>query len=818
MTNWGYKAVRKVLQTFGGAELAQQQSGRITGEPGNPEVATLARRAGAESCVLLKNNNHTLPLDLSAPVALFGRVQKNYFYVGNGSGGDVSAPYSINLVQGLVNAGVQLDSTVLAAYESWCTASVNDPDPGFWGHWPRYYAEMPVKQDWVQAAAKRCQTAVVVIGRSAGEDRENTLKKGSFYLTNKEKALLDAVTTAFQKVVLVLNIGSIMDFAEIDAYGDKISAILLAWQLGMESGNAVADVLTGQVNPSGRLTDTIAKTYADYPAQNFGNKAENRYTEDIFVGYRYFETFAPERVLYPFGYGLSYTDFACKVKKTEIKDQTVSVQVQVENTGALPGKQVVQLYACCPCGALGKAAKVLIAFGKTEEELAPGKHQSLTLTAPYRHFASFDDSGAAGHKNAWLLEAGDYTFCLGTDVRSAVPCGDLHLADTLVLEQCCQLLAPPADSGFDRLTATVQNDKVTRTYAPVPTATVDLKQAILDHLPPALPVTGNKGFVLADVAEGSVSLDDFVAQLSTTEMELLSRGEGMMDSPLGASGNAGAMAGVSDSLRQKGIPPVITTDGPSGIRLRATCSLLPSGTALACSWNLPLVQDLYAAMGREMVDKGTDVLLAPGMNIHRNPLCGRNFEYFSEDPLVTGKLAAAVVQGLQSAPVSACPKHFACNNQEYNRNHNNSVVSARALREIYLRGFEICIKEAHPKNLMTSYNKINGVWSHYNYQLCTALLREEWGYTGNVMTDWWMRYAASPEFPELRDNGYRVRAQVDVLMPGAKTAISKSAPNDGSLLATLGKPDGITLGELQRTAKNVLRMTLRTKFAGQYKD
>ena len=811
MTNWGYKAVRKVLQTFGGAELAQQQSGRITGEPGNPEVATLARRAGAESCVLLKNNNHALPLDLSAPVALFGRVQKNYFYVGNGSGGDVSAPYSINLVQGLVNAGVQLDSTVLAAYESWCTASVNDPDPGFWGHWPRYYAEMPVKQDWVQAAANRCQTAVVVIGRSAGEDRENTLKKGSFYLTNKEKALLDAVTTAFQKVVLVLNIGSIMDFAEIDAYGDKISAILLAWQLGMESGNA------GQVNPSGHLTDTIAKTYADYPAQNFGNKAENRYTEDIFVGYRYFETFAPERVLYPFGYGLSYTDFACKVTKTETKDQTVTVQMQVENIGALPGKQVVQLYACCPCGALGKAAKVLIAFGKTEE-LAPGKHQTLTLTAPYRHFASFDDSGAAGHKNAWLLEAGDYTFCLGTDVRSAVPCGDLHLADTLVLEQCCQLLAPPADSGFDRLIATVQNDKVSRTYAPVPTATVDLKQAILDHLPPALPVTGNKGFVLADVAEGSVSLDDFVAQLSTTEMELLSRGEGMMDSPLGASGNAGAMAGVSDSLRQKGIPPVITTDGPSGIRLRATCSLLPSGTALACSWNLPLVQDLYAAMGREMVDKGTDVLLAPGMNIHRNPLCGRNFEYFSEDPLVTGKLAAAVVQGLQSAPVSACPKHFACNNQEYNRNHNNSVVSARALREIYLRGFEICIKEAHPKNLMTSYNKINGVWSHYNYQLCTALLREEWGYTGNVMTDWWMRYAPSPEFPELRDNGYRVRAQVDVLMPGAKTAISKSAPNDGSLLATLGKPDGITLGELQRTAKNVLRMTLRTKFAGQYKD
>ena len=239
---------------------------------------------------------------------------------------------------------------------------------------------------------------------------------------------------------------------------------------------------------------------------------------------------------------------------------------------------------------------------------------------------------------------------------------------------------------------------------------------------------------------------------------------------------------------------------------------------MANSWDPALGQAVGRAMGKEAAAQGVSVLLGPGLNIKRSPLCGRNFEYFSEDPYLAGKMAAAYVRGIQENGIAACPKHFACNNQEYNRNHNNSVVSARALREIYLRGFEICIKEAHPKNLMTSYNKINGVWSHYNYQLCTALLREEWGYTGNVMTDWWMRYAASPEFPELRDNGYRVRAQVDVLMPGAKTAISKSAPNDGSLLATLGKPDGITLGELQRTAKNVLRMTLRTKFAGQYKD
>lgn len=541
-----------------------------------------------------------------------------------GSGGDVSAPYSINLVQGLVNAGVQLDSTVLAAYESWCTASVNDPDPGFWGHWPRYYAEMPVKQDWVQAAAKRCQTAVVVIGRSAGEDRENTLKKGSFYLTNKEKALLDAVTTAFQKVVLVLNIGSIMDFAEIDAYGDKVSAILLAWQLGMESGNAVADVLTGQVNPSGRLTDTIAKTYADYPAQNFGNKAENRYTEDIFVGYRYFETFAPERVLYPFGYGLSYTDFACKVTKTEIKDQTVTVQVQVENTGALPGKQVVQLYACCPCGALGKAAKVLIAFGKTEE-LAPGKHQSLTLTSPYRHFASFDDSGAAGHKNAWLLEAGDYTFCLGTDVRSAVPCGDLHLADTLVLEQCCQLLAPPADSRFDRLTAIRTKRQSDPDLRPGAHRHRRLKAGDPGSSAPCPAGHRQQGLCAGRCGRGQ-------RQPGRLCGAAVYHGDGAAQSRRGHDGQSTGclrQCGRHGRGQRQPAPKGHSTGDHHRRPLRdspaATCSLLPSGTALACSWNLPLVQDLYAAMGREMVDKGTDVLLAPGMNIHRNPLCGRQF-------------------------------------------------------------------------------------------------------------------------------------------------------------------------------------------------
>lgn len=809
MQNAMYKAVRKIISILGKSDLAQEQAGRITGEAANEEMAKRIRLAGAESCVLLKNDKHALPIDPNEETALFGRVQIDYFYVGNGSGGDVCTPYAVNLATGLENAGVKLNQKLLNTYKTWCAQPKNVPDPGFWAHWPRYHEEMPLDRKLVKEAAQTASTAVVVIGRSAGEDRENVLKKGSFFLTDREKNMLNTVTHYFDKVVLLLNVGSLMDFSEIDAYGSKISAIMLVWQLGMESGNAVADVLTGKVNPSGKLADTVARNYKDYPSsENFGNKNENKYVEDIYVGYRYFETFAPQKVLYPFGYGLSYTSFNisfdsfCNDSK---KTPQITAEVTVTNTGNCSGKEVVQLYAECPCGKLGKPSKVLVAFKKTKL-LSPGESQMLMLTADYSSFASYDDAGITGSKSAWLLEKGVYTFWAGNSVRNTkkIDSSSFEIEKDTVLQQCAEVMAVKPENAFNRLTAKHNGLAYTAFYEPAPTVTTDLKQIILDRLPKGVQQTGDKGYKLADVKSGKVSLDDFVAQLSNEELELISRGEGMMDSALGAKGNAGAFGGISESLRAKGIPPMITTDGPSGIRLLATCSLLPSGTALASSWDTELVQDLYTEMGKEMVDKGTDVLLAPGMNIHRNPLCGRNFEYFSEDPVLTGLMASAVVLGIQSSPVSACPKHFACNNQEFNRNYNNSIVSERALREIYLRGFEICVKKAAPKNIMTSYNKINGVWSHYNYELCTTVLRDEWGYKGNVMTDWWMRYAPSPEFPEVQSNAYRVRAQVDVLMPGAKTAMSTTAENDGTLLESLGKPEGITLGELQRTAKNVL--------------
>lgn len=461
------------------------------------------------------------------------------------------------------------------------------------------------------------------------------------------------------------------------------------------------------------------------------------------------------------------------------------------------------LWCAAPQGKLGKAAKVLTAYGKTKL-LAPGESETITLCFDERTFASFDDTGKTGFANAFVLEAGEYQFFLG-DVLA----GTITIDETRVIEQCeevCGIKAP-----FARMVAREENGTIVAREEMLPYGNVDLRQRILERLPEEITFTGDKGYKLSDVAKGKISLDAFIAQLDDKELEALTRGEGCMGSALGVAGNAGAFGGVLPSLREKGIPPVITADGPSGLRLKKYCALLPNGTALACSFDDELIQQLFTHVGKEMIKHGVDVVLSPGMNIHRNPLCGRNFEYFSEDPLLTGKMAAAIVRGVQSQGVSCCPKHFACNNQETKRNTNDSRVSKRALREIYLRCFEIVVKEASPKVIMTSYNKINGVWSHYNYDLVTTVLRQEWGFGGVVITDWWMQKSASLEFPAIKDNGYRVRAQVDVLMPGNMGHLHKSYHSDGSLLKTVDKPGGMTRAEIQRTAKNVLSLILKTR-------
>ena len=764
------KVAQRVIDMAMGNGLMQEENTASGERYVTPGIDALIRQAGAESCVLLKNDG-ALPLALNEEVAVFGRCQLDWFYVGYGSGGDVKAPYYVNLIDGLRNADVPLNVAVLNRYFAWTHEEENEADNGWWGHWPYSHPEMPLDASLVRTAAKTAKTALVVIGRSAGEDRENTLTKGSYYLTDAERDMLDAVTAAFSKVVVLLNIGNVMDFSWTEEYGDKLSAVMIVWQGGMESGNAAVDVLTGAVSPSGKLSDTIARRYEDYPSSaHFGGKECNDYAEGIYVGYRYFDRH-PEKVLYPFGFGLSYTDFAISPVSLRREDSKTETIVNVTNTGSRAGKEVVLLWCCAPEGHMDKPLRVLAAFGKTDT-LAPGETQTLKLCCEDKCFASYDEEN-----HRFVLEAGEYRFA-----ANATKAGGFALSEEITVEQC----------------------------EPLCKTSEALRERILSRIPKDIYVD-SMGMFLRDVREGRCTLDAFIASLADNELEALTRGHGMMGSELGVAGNAGAFGGVIESLRIKGVPPIITSDGPAGLRLKRYCALQPCGTALACTWNIALVESLSRKVGEEMHHYGVDVQLAPGMNIHRNPLCGRNFEYFSEDPLLSGKMAAATVRGVQSTGKAACPKHFACNNQETNRNKNDSRVSERALREIYLRNFEIVVREAAPLVIMTSYNKVNGVWCHYNYDLVTTVLRGEWGYEGCVITDWWMQKSKSPEFPELRDNAYRVRAQVDVLMPGDMSHIVRKYRSDGTLLSTIDRPDGITRGELQRSVRNVLRLVLKLK-------
>lgn len=792
------KAARFVLSRIHRTGLEQdlnrtEGSGRLA----VPEIAAQARAMAADGIVLLKNEDKTLPITGQTRVAVFGRSAVNYFTVGYGSGGDVVSPYRRNLMEGLLEHGVKVDGILASQYETWCSRPRNVPDEGYWAHWPMSNPEMPLKAEDVAAAALRCDMALVVIGRAAGESRENVLKPGSYYLTDREKAMLDVVATYFHRVCLVMDCGNVIDMSWMRDYENKLTAIVYAWQGGMESGTALADVLTGAVNPSGKLTDTIAVKYEDYPSsQSFGAMAFNAYTEDIYVGYRYFETFAPDRVLYPFGFGLSYTRFRLS-SQAAVSGNQVTVNTTVENVGDEAGREVVQVYVDLPCGTLGNPKRVLAGFKKTGL-LQPGQQQVVDVSFDLASLASFDDTGCTGHKDAFVLEAGNYCVQAGTSIRDVKAVVCIVKQGLEVVRQLHECNAVRPEHGFCRMV----NKGGALDMEMVPTANRNLKQDILAHLPQEL-TPGQTEFTFEDVKARRCTPEEFVAQLSDQELDDITHGFGLMNDPSGPAGNAGSLGGVTEALKKRGIPTVITTDGPSGIRIRRTCSLLPCGTCLASTFDPEGVEALYRLLGREMVLQGTQVLLGPGMNIHRNPLCGRNFEYYSEDPLLTGKIAAAMVRGIQSQGVSACPKHFACNNQETNRNKCDSRLSQRAQREIYLKGFEIAVKESDPWCLMTSYNLVNGVWSHYHYELVTDILRDEWGYRGLTITDWWMQPGAAPEFPAITNDACRIRAQVDVLMPGEI--------QERTLVASLADPNGVTRAEAQRCAVNVIKFILKVK-------
>lgn len=787
----GTKILNKIVS------LAQATGGQVEGNKDvTDEMKNLARTTAEEGVVMLKNDG-ALPLSENDVVAVFGRVQNDWFYVGYGSGGDVKPPYKVNLIKGLENEGVKIDETLKKIYADWSVK--NAPYEGFWGHWPFHFDEMPLSDKVVGEAAKRANKAIVVIGRAAGEDREQKLEKGSFYLTDEEKKMLSVVTKNFNSTILIIDNGNIMDLSFIDAYGSALSAALYVWNGGMESGNAVARVLSGKVNPSGRLPDTIAKRYNDYPsAKNFGGKKYNNYQEDVYVGYRFFETFDKTAVRYPFGFGLSYTTFeeTGALKKDE---QGFFVDVSVKNTGDVPGKNVVAVYVSAPQGELGKPEKILVGFHKTKE-LETGETEEFIIRIPLENITSFDETGCTGYKSSYVVECGEYKVFLGANVRESKLIGAFYINEPVftTVNAIC-----PVQHDFNVIYPKYfKRVKYIMGEKPVHKAKFERAERIIANIPALSEKKGDVDFF--EVQGGKCSLDEFIACLSISELEMLTHGDYKMNSPLGVKGNAGVFGGISESLREKGVPAVVTTDGPSGIRLMTYASLLPCGTALASTFNKDLVEKLYGAVAEEMLKKGSDVLLAPGMNIHRDPLCGRNFEYFSEDPVLSGNMASAVVKGLQSKGVSACPKHFACNNQETKRKKNDSRVSERALREIYLKGFEICVKTADPKMIMTSYNKVNGVYSCYNFDLCTEVLRNEWGFTGAVTTDWWNVPENDPDNARVRNNAYRVRAGNDVLMPGGTHVKGKydnsaeQSVNDGALRRE----------ELENAARHVLSIML----------
>lgn len=760
-----------------------------------------AAKMVSEGIVMLKNDNNALPLDTDKEVAVFGRIQFHYYKSGTGSGGMVNVTKVVNILDGLIDNGVKVNEKLLDTYRKWDKENPFDLGEG-WGGEPWSQKEMLLDEGLVRETAKSCETAIVIIGRTAGEEQDNRLEAGSYLLSDDEIAMLTVVRENFKKVVLLLNVGNIIDMTDINRIVPD--SVLYVWQGGMTGGKGTADVLTGKVSPSGKLPDTIAYKASDYPSDaNFGRE-ENRdiYAEDIYVGYRYFETFAKEKVLYPFGFGLSYTAFEIKTEKAEITEGVVKLSVSVKNIGSYRGKEVIEVYCEAPQGRLGKAARVLCGFEKTRE-LVPQEEQVVEIAVDIAKLASYDDSGVTGNKSCYVLEAGEYKFYVGSDVRSAEYACSFEQGEDLVTERLTQALAPV--ESFERIKPVCEGGAFSIGREAVPVSEVDESARRLEKLPKEIAYTGDKGIKLWDVKNGKNTMDEFIAQLSDYDLSCIIRGEGM-GSPRVTAGTASAFGGVSENLNGYGIPAGCCSDGPSGMRLDCGTKAfsLPNGTMIASSFNKELTSELFTFMGFEMAANKVDCLLGPGMNIHRHPLNGRNFEYFSEDPFLTGKMASAELKGMAGAGVTGTIKHFCANNRETNRHFIDSVVSERALREIYLKGFEIAVKEGGASSVMTTYGRVNGLWTAGNFDLNTVILREEWGFKGFTMTDWWANINVRGKEPDKTDLAAMARAQNDVYM-----VCPDGEKNDDNTLVAL-ENGGIERCELQRNAANICGFLLHT--------
>lgn len=740
----------------------------------------VARKAAAEGIVLMKNDG-ILPLKTDSKIALFGSGAGQTIKGGTGSG-DVNEREVVSIYQGLLNAGMEVTSRewiedfkdiYKKSREDWREGIYRDAEgksaTDFFQVYASHVYAMPSGRPIEEADFDGAETCIYVVSRIAGEGADRFDKEGDYYLTEHEKEDLRMISSQCRDMIVILNVGGQVDLKDILSI-PNVKAILNVVQPGMEGGNALADILTGKVTPSGKLTDTWAKNYSDFPnsvtfSHNNGNIQTEKYEEGIYVGYRYFDSFRVD-VEYPFGFGLSYTDFEITAGQVTADDASVSVEVTVKNTGTVyAGKEVVQIYASCPQSGMPKEFRCLCGFAKTEL-LAPQESETLKITFPAKALASFDEK-----KAEWTVEKGLYGIWVGNSSRDVVLSGVLEVKDDAVLEtvkNICPLqeeleeLVRPEDAActFEAAWHKEAEEKGLATVAFAPKAEVQTR------------IEANTFDQMAD---------ELVEKLTDEELTAMVIGEVSkgQDNALGAAGIMvpGAAGETSGILEEKwDVPGVSMADGPAGLRLikkydvsRETgeiysvgllaaleggffaddtvhedadtyyqyCTAIPVGTLLAQTWDTELMEEIGKAVAVEMQEFGVSWWLAPGMNIHRNPLCGRNFEYYSEDPLVSGMMAAAITRGVQSVEgVGTTIKHFACNNQEDNRMGSDSVISERTLREIYLRGFEIAVKTSQPMAIMTSYNLINGVHAANCKDTCTTAAREEWDFQGIIMTDW----------------------------------------------------------------------------------
>lgn len=844
------------------AKIYAPKSSEIT--PLETAHAGLARNLAGECVVLLKNEG-ILPLAEAGKIALFGNGARKTIKGGTGSG-DVNSRSVVNIEQGLRDAGFEITTSnwldrydekwkaEAESHREWVTARAKEknvpPIVVEFDHPLKGIAPNEITEEDILES--KTDTAVYVIARNSGEGADRFYERGDYLLFEEEEKNLLLLGKRYENVIVVLNIGGVMDVSAINRI-EGIGAVVHLAQLGNIGGYVLADVLTGVVNPSGKLTDTWAKDYYDYPSSkafshNNGDVSDEYYTDGIYVGYRYFDTFGmkPE---YCFGYGMSYTDFEINTESVAVRDGLVSVRASVKNSGGkYSGKEVVQVYVSAPEGKLDKPYQTLAAFEKTKE-LKPGETQALKITFELAQIASYSEQDAA-----WLLEAGDYIVRVGNSSRNTMPVAKIRLVDTMKTQEVKNVFA--LDCALEELKAPKRDRKEQQDIPLVlPEGSPVLTKKVLYQEKREQMFSDSKtAWHIFDVKNGRCAMEELTAQLTVEELAELCVGTmraskdsfdvwGVLCTVPGA---AGVSSGILEESR--GIRGLILADGPAGLRLQphfradgegtilpeevssATsfengaqegmydyyqyCTAIPIGWALAQSWNKELVKEIGSMVGEEMELFHVDLWLAPAMNIHRNPLCGRNFEYYSEDPLISGKMAAAITQGVQShAGKGTTIKHFAVNNQEDNRYFVNAHVSERALREIYLKGFEITVKESKPFSIMTSYNLLNGVHTANRKDLIQFVARDEWGFDGVVMTDWFTSQDV-PLFTGKYEHKYPISASTGCIYAGNDLQMPGCQENVGDIIKAVKSGESldgytVTLADLQYNAANLLRVVAK---------